>query len=403
VALRRARGGTLSQSSGRWKARDRPTDRPRPTVTSGLQRPQIRGATHQLQRLPNEAGRGPQAELPSATPARSRDILRAVALSGNAHALLELLPTNGRAANLANLKAKLGLSEYQFDNAQGELTCSGLAVLAGKGGPIARVSVGPSDLSIEAAMLLAALPPDVSTVGNYSVRSQLALDDDTYAEAKRELREKGLIKVGPGYGGTVARVSPVPGTRAVDELPVAGLVRKEQELYEPFADWLRSSLADQDIAFAEARITAQPAGYQRSSERWSRPDVTAVQVFRYEWLPDISVEVSTYEIKQAADAKKLESVYEAAAHGRWAHRASLVVEQAEGVDPVPGLILDEVRRFRLGLYAMRRRLEGGFDVREIMKPPLTQESQPEDLNDLLGYFLGENRVLRQSYLRAIGQ
>ena len=144
-------------------------------------------------------------------------------------------------------------------------------------------------------MLLAALPADGSTVGNYSVRSQLALDDDTYAEAKRELREKGLIKVGVGYGGTVARVSAVPDAKAVDELPVAGLVRKEQELYEPFADWLRSSLADQDLAFAEARITAPPTGYKRNSGRWSRPDVTAVQVFRYEWLPDISVEVSTYD------------------------------------------------------------------------------------------------------------
>ena len=42
-------------------------------------------------------------------------------------------------------------------------------------------------------------------------------------------------------------------------------------------------------------------------------------------------------------------------------------------------------------------------MREIIKPPLTRESQPEDLNELLGYFLGENRALRQRYLKAIGQ
>jgi hypothetical protein len=125
--------------------------------------------------------------------------------------------------------------------------------------------------------------------------------------------------------------------------------------------------------------------------------------FRYDWLPEITVEVSSYEIKRSIDAKKLESVYEAAAHGRRAHRASLVVEQAEDSDAVPVPIFDEVRGFRLGLYAMRRRSGGGFDVREIIKPPLTHESQPEDLNELLGYFLGENRALRQSYLKAIGQ
>jgi hypothetical protein len=38
-----------------------------------------------------------------------------------------------------------------------------------------------------------------------------------------------------------------------------------------------------------------------------------------------------------------------------------------------------------------------------IKPPLTQESQPEDVNELLGYFLGEDAMLRQSYRRSIGQ
>ncbi len=40
------------------------------------------------------------------------------------------------------------------------------------------------------------------------------------------------------------------------------------------------------------------------------------------------------------------------------------------------------------LYAIRRRPGAGFEVREIIKPPLTHESQPEDLNELLDYFLG---------------
>lgn len=326
-----------------------------------------------------------------------------MALSNNAHAILDLLDPKGRASNRGSLKTRLGLHDGDYASAQDELIEAGLATLVGKGGRIARTKIGAGDLSVEAAMMLAALPTDGSTVGNYSLRSQRDLDDETYAQAKRELRSAGLIKVGVGYGGTVARVSALPGARVVEEPSSAGLVRLEKELYEPFAEWLRSSLADQDLAFAEARITATPKGYKHGSGRWSRPDVTAVQVFRYDWLPDITVEVSSYEVKRAMDAKKLESIYEAAAHGRWAHRASVVVEQPEDGEAVPASIFDEVRRFRLGLYAMRRRSEGGFDVREIIKPPLTHESQPEDLNDLLGYFLGENRTLRQSYLKAIGQ
>jgi hypothetical protein len=309
-----------------------------------------------------------------------------VALSTNAQKLLGLLGTGSH--NLANLKDRLGLDQTKFAAAQYELVDNGLAALRGKGGRIA---------ATPAAMLLTALPNDGSSVGNYSLRSRLELDDRTYADAKRELRDRGLIKVGKGYGGSVARADVA---QVVKEPPGAGLVRLEKDLYEPFADWLRSSLEDQELPFAEARITAHPTGYRHGRGRWSRPDVTAVQVSGYDWLPEITVEVSTYEIKQAADAMKLESVYEAAAHGRWAHRASLVVEQAEGREPVPS-ILDEVRRFRLGLYAMSSRPEGGFDVREVVKPELTHESQPEDLNELLSIFLGEDQEMRQSYLRAI--
>jgi len=47
---------------------------------------------------------------------------------------------------------------------------------------------------------------------------------------------------------------------------------------------------------------------------WSRPDATAVEVTTHEWLPEITLEVRSYEIKRLADAIKLESVYEAAAH-----------------------------------------------------------------------------------------
>jgi hypothetical protein len=325
-----------------------------------------------------------------------------MALSPHALALLELLDVNGRASNCGSLRGKLGLSDGDFAESLDELLATGLATLIGKG-RAARTTAGAGDMSIDAAMLLAAIPSDGSTVGNYSLRSQLDLDDETYAEAKGELRTAGLIKIGVGYGGTVARVSAIPGAGVAEKPSPAGLVRLENELYEPFAEWLRSSLADQDLAFAEARITATPKGYKAGGGKWSRPDVTAVHVFRYDWLPEITVEVSSYEIKRAPDARKLESVYEAAAHGRWAHRASLVVEHAEDADPVPSPIYDEILRFRLGLYAMRRRSGGGFDVREIIKPPLTHESQPEDVNELIGYFLGDKRELRNDYLKAIGQ
>ncbi len=70
---------------------------------------------------------------------------------------------------------------------------------------------------------------------------------------------------------------------------------------------------------------------------------------------------------------------------------------------MPPAVYQEVGRFSLGLYVMRRRPDGDFDVRELIQPPLTPEAQPEDLNDLLTFFLAEDRRVRDAYMRAIGR
>ena len=259
-----------------------------------------------------------------------------------------------------------------------------------------------NDLEPEAVMLLEALPADGSSVGNYSLRSQLDLDDETYTKAKRELRDHNLITVGVGYGGTIARSTVEADATEAPE--TSRVVSKESELYKPFRDWLKSSLADQLINFYEVQVTATAKGFKKGGGKWSRPDITAVQVLKYDLLPEIAVEISTYEIKRAVDAGKLESVYEAAAHGRWAHRVSLVIEKAEEMFVIAQPILDEVRRFRLGLYTMYRRTDGKFEVKEIIKPALTMDAQPENLSDLLKYFF-QNADLRvsQRYREAIGK
>lgn len=321
----------------------------------------------------------------------------AMPLSSDASALLSQLRANGQPANPKSLKSTLGWDDRTFDQARLELIDDGLAKLVGS--RLAR-SVTDEDLSIDAQRLISALPSDGSTVGNYSLRSRLDLGDEAYANAKQELRSKELIRVGAGYGGTVARSNP---DAELTTRPT-GARRHEKELYEPFCEWLTSSGIDQELAFFHVRDTSSPRGRKRSGGKWSRPDITAVQVFRYDWLPDIAVQVSTYEIKRAHDPEGLRSVYEAAAHGRWAHHASLVLEKEGDQEVVPSqAVLDEVRRFRLGLYTMSRGPAGTLDIKEVIKPPPTSDAEPEDLNELLEYFFQDNRELRQDFLRAIGR
>lgn len=321
-----------------------------------------------------------------------------MALSDSAETLLGALDSTGRAANPASLARRLGWDEDALTTAASELCRVGLAEKRGR--RLARVTTVPG-VSREAELLLAALPADGSTVGGLRLRSSLDLDNETYARAKQELQAAGQIVLGRGRGGTVALASArMDAQRGAAAL--RGLVTKESDLYDPFLDWLRAGLADQS-GFAHAKRTASAKGWRSASGKWSRPDVTAVQVIAFEWLPDVSVEVLSYEIKRWGDAKKLESVYEAAAHGRWAHRASLVVELDPQAGALPDALLDEIRRFRLGLYVMRARQEGGFEIREEIEPARTDDAEPDDVNDLIDTFLGRDAALRNEYRRYIGR
>lgn len=320
-----------------------------------------------------------------------------MALGDDAQALVEALDAGGRAANPATLCRKLSWSERRFRTAADELCAAGVAER--HGARLAWPVVG-ANVSQEAEMLLAALPADGSTVGGLRLRSSLDLDNETFAQAKRELSAAGRIALGRGHGGTVARAG--PRLEPVGPARALPLVGKEKDLYQPFLDWLVAGLADQH-GFAAAKIVATARGWGSSTGKWSRPDIAAIQAISYEWLPDITVEVRTYEIKRFADAQKLESVYEAAAHGRWAHRVSLVAELDPQAGALPDALLDEIRRFRLGLYVMRAREGGGFDIREEIEPPRAEDAQPEDVNELIGTFLGTDTELRNEYRRFIGR
>jgi predicted methyltransferase len=69
---------------------------------------------------------------------------------------------------------------------------------------------------------------------------------------------------------------------------------------------------------------------------------------------------------------------------------------------LPEQLLEEIRRFRLGLYVMSRRDDGGFAVREEIEPDL-QNPQPAELNSLLEYFLGDDPNLLRQYKLSIGR
>jgi hypothetical protein len=356
-------------------------------------------------------------------------------LSLDLQQLLEALPPDGSMVGNIRLRSSLNWTDEAYTEAIGELKEAGLIRQGrGRGGSVGRVlssmpepqrsidppgdlaqrnvlqvdpsAVGPTP---NAQRLLGELPTNGAMVSNTRLRSMVGLDNEDYAQAIEALRQAERIRFGKGRGGSVGRVvpeAPVPMVEdrevSEDVEPENGGARRESELYEPFAAWLNSAWEHTDVRFAHARVTATPRGRIRDSGQWSRPDVTSVQVWRYEWLPQVEVQVATYELKRAAEATRLESVYEAASHGRWAHRASLVIEEDPAGGALPRRFLDEIRRFQLGLFIVRFRSGQDLDVERRIEPG-PQNPALEDVDELIAHFFeGESRR-RSAYRTAIGR
>jgi hypothetical protein len=306
------------------------------------------------------------------------------------------------------LARKSGLTDKKIDAAISELERAGVAVAVGRGA-VRRVETatpkatkGTNRMSPGAEALFNRLPEDGSRINNLRLKSLLPLDDEAYASAKRELRDKGFVQLGPyGTVGRAPEQAARPSARS-GKSRQSLLVARESDLYEPFKRWLETSNEEGGVAFSAVKVTGSPRGHSRESGQWSRPDVCSLQVIRFEWLPDVNVELASYEIKRAGGLRRLESVYEAAAHNRWSHRSSVVVEQEPGGELPPDDAVNQIRQFGLGLYLMTPLDRAEYQVTESVAP-VYHGPDPESLNEMLKIILQSDPMIRERYRTAIGR
>lgn len=255
-------------------------------------------------------------------------------------------------------------------------------------------------LSKPAQKLLALVPLDGTFIGNTKLKRRSKLRGE-YWKVRKELVEKGILTLGKGRGGSVARLT----TEAAPAIHRRGrlFVRRESELYEPLKKWIDEVWGEGVEAgdFFESRVTGTARNRQRASGKWSRPDVTLVQVNSYDYLPQPVLEVSTFEIKKFSQAENIRSVYEAAAHSRWAHFSYLVAEVPHVEHEFPERFMSELERFKIGMIFMwKEKDEWHFEEIESESDRLNPE--PEELNVLLKGFFQDNKREKEFRL-AIGK
>jgi hypothetical protein len=258
-----------------------------------------------------------------------------------------------------------------------------------------------SHLSRKAEKLLELVPQDGDFVGNTYLKRKSRLGKG-YWKLRDQLVEGGLLTIGKGRGGSVAR-SASKG-ESVPELRKRKLfVDKESELYEPLRKWVAEEWGKgvTPVDFFEVLVTGSPRNREIASGKWSRPDVTLVQVNNYEYLAQPVLDVTTFEIKKSSDSEDIRSVFEAAAHSRRAHFSYLVVE-VEGPDyEFPERLVSELERFNIGLIFMwKKRGTWQFEEHEWETDRLNPE--PDELNALLETFFRDTKR-GQVFKRAMGK
>lgn len=249
--------------------------------------------------------------------------------------------------------------------------------------------------------LLNLVPLDGTFIGNKKLQRRSKLGKG-YWKVQKGLVSKGVLTRGKGRGGSVARLG-VESEVGLAAKKGKSAVRKESELYDPLKKWLDEEWGA-DIEggdFFQVLVTGTPKKKGKKSGKWSRPDVTLVQVNSYDYLPQPVLEVTTFEVKKFPDAEDMRSVYETASHSRRTHFSYLVAEVPNLDYEFPERFVSELERFHLGLIFMyKNKGKWEFDEQEWETERL--EPEPEELNRLLKeFFQASTRV--KEYRQALGK
>lgn len=124
---------------------------------------------------------------------------------------LDMVPADRGIGNQA-LREALGWDEHRYERVRCELLHDNAIVLGkGRGGSVRRPDA-------DEQRLLRLLPEDGSFRTNASVLDELEWSAEQYWEVRRTLQDKGLVRLGTGHGGRVARVVPEHLQDLVEEI-----------------------------------------------------------------------------------------------------------------------------------------------------------------------------------------
>lgn len=181
---------------------------------------------------------------------------------------------------------------------------------------------------------------DLNEIQSLSVEERRAL----YWNLREELIDEGELEKGRGQGGSIRRTAAIQTESDIPEVvheahatpeetvsAVPETAPKEIDLYDPFIQALKDGyISEYKVPKDFLLVKTANTGSKNTGGKWTRPDIALLAVHRYPFLPNKSLEVTTFEIKKSLD-DALQGVFESLAHSAFAHRTYLAVKVEEQI------------------------------------------------------------------------
>jgi hypothetical protein len=192
----------------------------------------------------------------------------------------------------------------------------------------------PAELTADEQALLRKVPADGASIGNGRLRRELDWREGKYWKTRDSLVEKGYLALGFGRGGSVYRIGDDESEEDVEDEDVeddpresdipSGYDSSEERLYAPILQMLKDNWQQLFPGFPAPTkhwVDSSPRqGRRMTGGRWTRPDLSAVTLNKYRYIPGPHLEVFSFEVKPRGQFNIL-GLYEALGHSRRANFA----------------------------------------------------------------------------------
>ncbi len=300
-------------------------------------------------------------------------------LSDSAQKLERLLPQTLEYIADSQLRESSGLADVQYCSAKKELVDCGVAIVGrGRGGPIRRAGT-------KKQQILARLPQDGFFISNNKIYEPLGMNPEEYAQILQELVSDGAVVVGRGRYGRTARVIDKNGYEG--HAGTENGVSDEASLYEPVKEYFdRKWKPNYEPSPPNLYISEITANQHPRIGITKIPDISILTIMNYDFVPGNHLEVITIEVRKYNNLH-LSSVYETASMNLISHRSYLVFEWLEEddyitSDPNAEFLLDEAKRFGIGLMQMKPIDNGNWKFK-ILVEPKHSTPEPGELNSFI--------------------